>query len=76
MMRLLFLLILSASISAHAQLSATGGQMDFDRGATAAEQVNYAEAYCIWRPLADSGHAESQYRLGWLYAKGLGLAID
>ena len=75
-MRLLFLLILSASFSAYAQLSATGGQLDFERGAIAAEQGNYAEAYCIWRPLADSGHAESQYRLGWLYAKGLGLAIN
>ena len=75
-MRLVFVLLFVASFCAHAQSYAPGGQQDFERGAIAAEQGNYAEAYCIWRPLADSGHAESQYRLGWLYAKGLGLAVN
>lgn len=51
-------------------------RLDFDHGVSAAEAGNYAEAYCIWKPLADVGHAEAQYRLGWLYAKGLGLAVN
>ena len=50
--------------------------LDFEEGVAAAQAGNYAEAYCIWKPLADLGHAEAQYRLGWLYAKGLGLAIN
>jgi TPR repeat protein len=50
--------------------------LDFDQGVAAAQVGNYAEAYCIWKPLADLGHAEAQYRLGWLYAKGLGLAVN
>ena len=49
---------------------------DLDRGVAAAERGNYAEAFCHWRPLAESGHAEAQYRLAWLYAKGLGLALN
>lgn len=50
--------------------------LDFDKGVRAAEAGNYAEAYCIWKPLAEHGHANAQYRLGWLYAKGLGLAVN
>ena len=49
-------------------------RLDFDQGVSAAEAGNYAEAFCIWKPLANVGHADAQYRLGWLYAKGLGLA--
>lgn len=37
---------------------------------------NFAEAYCQWKPLAERGHAESQYNLGWLYANGNGLNVD
>ena len=37
---------------------------------------DYAEAYCLWRPLAEQGYAEAQYHLGWLYANGNGLAVD
>ena len=53
-----------------------GSRPDFDSGVSAAQAGNYAVAYCIWKPLADQGHVEAQYRLGWLYAKGLGLAVD
>ena len=58
------------------QAYAQNSRLNFDQGVSAAEAGNYAEAYCIWKPLADFGHAEAQYRLGWLYAKGLGLAIN
>jgi hypothetical protein len=37
---------------------------------------NFAEAYCQWKPLAEQGHAESQYNLGWLYANGNGMNVD
>jgi TPR repeat protein len=37
---------------------------------------NYAEAYCLRRPLADQGLVDAQYHLGWPYANGNGLAVD
>lgn len=48
----------------------------FDDGMQALLTGNYAEAYCTWRPLAEQGHAEAQYHIGWLYANGNGLAVD
>ena len=48
----------------------------FDTGMEALMAGNYAEAYCVWRPLAEQGYAEAQYHLGWLYANGNGLAVD
>ena len=43
---------------------------------TAVEAVrrgDFAEAYCLWRPLAEQGDAEAQFQIGWLYANGQGL---
>ncbi|MEJ2620906.1 MAG: hypothetical protein P8163_11735 [Candidatus Thiodiazotropha sp.] len=37
---------------------------------------DFAEAFCLWRPLAIQGHAEAGYHLGWLYANGNGLRVD
>jgi TPR repeat protein len=37
---------------------------------------NFAEAYCIMKPLADDGDAEAQYNIGWMYFNGYGLAIN
>lgn len=37
---------------------------------------NYAEAYCIWRPLAEQGDAEAQFAIGWMYHNGYGLTIN
>ena len=77
MRRLLcLLLLLLASPAGWGQSYSQGSRLDFDNGVAAAQAGNYAVAYCIWKPLADLGHAEAQYRLGWLYAKGLGLAVD
>ena len=58
--------------------SCSGGddQDGFDSGTRALSVGNYAEAYCRWKPLAQAGHADAQYHLGWLYANGNGLAID
>lgn len=75
-MRLFVAFCLLGWSCAFAQSYQQSVQLDFDRGVTAAEEGNYAEAYCIWKPLAEHGHAEAQYRLGWLYAKGLGLSVN
>lgn len=48
----------------------------FAEGMQAMAEGNYAEAYCRWKPLADYGHAESQYNLGWLYANGNGMHVS
>lgn len=49
---------------------------DFDLGMDALRAGDYAEAYHRWLPLAERGHAESQYHIGWLYANGNGLRVD
>lgn len=46
------------------------------RGVEALIEGNYAEAYCVWKPLAERGDADAQYNLGWLYANGNGLNVD
>jgi TPR repeat protein len=47
-----------------------------ERARAAMQAGNYAEAYCVWRGLAESGDAEALYGLGWLYHNGYGLTID
>ena len=37
---------------------------------------DFAEAYCIMRPLANSGDADAQYNIGWMYLNGYGLRIN
>lgn len=37
---------------------------------------NFAEAYCILKPYAESGDAEAQYNIGWMYLNGYGLAMN
>lgn len=37
---------------------------------------DYAEAFCLWRPLAMQGNSEAAFHLGWLYANGNGLRVD
>ncbi len=42
----------------------------------AMEVGDYAEAYCLWRPLAMRGHSEAAFHLGWLFANGNGLRVN
>ena len=44
-----------------------------EEGIDAYRQHDYAKAVELWRPLADQGNAEAQYRLGTLYAEGKGV---
>lgn len=37
---------------------------------------DFAEAYCIMRPLAEAGDADAQYNIGWMYLNGYGLRIN
>jgi len=37
---------------------------------------NFAEAFCIMRPLAEAGDADAQYNIGWMYLNGYGLRVD
>ena len=48
----------------------------FQMGMTAMEVGDYAEAYCLWRPLAMRGHSEAAFHLGWLFANGNGLRVN
>jgi len=57
-------------------LSPSGWALDIDDAVHAMRVGNFAEAYCLLRPYADSGDAEAQYNIGWMYLNGYGLAIN
>ncbi|MCU7853774.1 MAG: SEL1-like repeat protein [Candidatus Thiodiazotropha sp. (ex Monitilora ramsayi)] len=48
----------------------------FEMGMASLKEGDFAEAYCLWRPLAMRGHTEASFHLGWLYANGNGLRVD
>ena len=48
----------------------------FEMGMASLKAGDFAEAYCLWRPLAMRGHVEAAFHLGWLYANGNGLRVD
>jgi hypothetical protein len=37
---------------------------------------DFAEAYCVLKPYAESGDAEAQYNIGWMYLNGYGLMMN
>lgn len=39
-------------------------------------KTDYAGALALIKPLAEEGHAEAQYQMGWMYHNGYGLEID
>jgi TPR repeat protein len=45
-------------------------------GLAAYQAKDYAKAIALWRPLADSGLAAAQYRIGVMYAEGKGVATS
>jgi len=49
---------------------------DFKAGMDAHHRSDYATALREWQPLAEQGHAGSQYQLGLLYANGQGVTKD
>ncbi|MGD8567153.1 MAG: ankyrin repeat domain-containing protein, partial [Gammaproteobacteria bacterium] len=50
-----------------------GVKEDFEEAMNAAKQRDLKFAMQIWRELAKNGHAKSQYQMGVLYRKGLGV---
>ncbi len=63
-----FLLLSSAAVSTHAE--------DLEDAVAAMRIGDFAEAYCIMRPLAENGDADAQYNIGWMYLNGYGLRIN
>lgn len=51
-------------------------QGDYDDGVAAAERGDIDAARAIWEPLAASGDARAQYRLGMLYSVGRGVTSN
>lgn len=47
-----------------------------DEAIDAMHNGDFAEAYCVMRPLAESGDIEAQYNIGWMYHNGYGLRVD
>ena len=56
--------------------STSSRKPDFKRGLAAFEAEDHAGAVADWLPLAERGDAEAQYRMGQLYARGLGVVRD
>lgn len=57
-------------------LSVTPAVADFAKGLAAAERGDYTAALNEWRPLAEQGNADAQYKLGIMYRRGEGVAQD
>ncbi len=66
--RLLLLLILFSSRVSYGD--------PFELGMASLKSGDFAEAFCLWRPLAMEGHVEAAFHLGWLYANGNGLRVN
>ncbi len=62
------LLALLAALPATAQ--------DYQKGVAAADLGDYATALREWQPLAAKGHANAQYKLGFMYEEGRGVPLN
>jgi TPR repeat protein len=49
---------------------------ELDDAVEAMRAGDFAEAYCIMRPLAEAGDADAQYNIGWMYHNGYGLRTN
>ncbi|HUL41105.1 MAG TPA: tetratricopeptide repeat protein [Burkholderiales bacterium] len=49
---------------------------DFASGLDAFDQGEYKKALAEFKPLAEGGNARAEYRLGIMYAKGLGIPLN
>jgi len=59
-----------------ATLNAAVIASDLEDAVEAMRTGNFAEAYCIMRPLAENGDADAQYNIGWMYLNGYGLRVN
>jgi len=56
--------------------SAAAIAKDLEDAVVAMRAGDFAEAYCIMRPLAEAGDADAQYNIGWMYLNGYGLRTN
>ncbi|HYC63248.1 MAG TPA: tetratricopeptide repeat protein, partial [Reyranellaceae bacterium] len=57
-------------------LAGTAAAGPYEDGVAASERGDYAAAMALWRPLADEGNVDAQYRIAVLYDLGRGVAQD
>ena len=65
--------LLFASLSVALNIAAAEA---LDDAVDAMRTGDFAEAYCIIRPLAEDGDADAQYNIGWMYLNGYGLRVN
>lgn len=49
---------------------------DAENARAAFQSGDYETALTLWQPLAEAGHADSQFGLGQMYGNGFGVAMD
>lgn len=54
-------------------VAAVAGEVDLERGLSAFQKKDYAQAFQLLKPLADKGNTEAQRKLGVMYRHGLGV---
>lgn len=52
------------------------GAGPLDEGLAAFNAGNYAQAFALWKPLAEAGDAKARYDLGLMFQQGLGVEKD
>lgn len=67
-------LTLAALLATTLSSYSTAGQLEDGDGLF--KQKNFAGALSLWRPLANQGNAEAQYRIGDIYFSGMSVAQD
>jgi TPR repeat protein len=65
-------ILFTASVFFTANIAAN----DLSDAVEAMRTGDFAEAYCILRPLAEAGDADAEYNIGWMYRNGYGLRIN
>jgi len=53
-----------------------GWSADFQKGMDAYDRGDIATALREWKPLAEQGHADAQFNLGWIYYYGQGVPLE
>lgn len=72
-MRTCFLFVGGLVLATVAKVAVAG---DVSDAISAMREGNYAEAYCVLKPYAESGDPEAQYNIGWMYLNGYGLMMN
>jgi hypothetical protein len=67
---------LLALVIASSPARAGSPEEDFRGGLSAFNRGDYAAAMRLWRPLAETDDARSQAGIGFMYHRGLGVAVD